>query len=93
MPRDVGEGRRKEGGEEGRRQGPSHIAKDGTHLTGRVVLVWRCGCRHTDFLLIIIKALLARRKDLKVVLMSATLQASLFSQYFDGCPAIHVPGR
>jgi ATP-dependent RNA helicase DHX57 len=44
-------------------------------------------------LLIIIKALLARRKDLKVVLMSATLQASLFSQYFDGCPAIHVPGR
>jgi ATP-dependent RNA helicase DHX29 len=48
---------------------------------------------HTDFLLIILKALLARRPDLKIVLMSATLQSSLFSAYFAGCPTIHVPGR
>jgi hypothetical protein len=50
-------------------------------------------CRHTDFLLIIIKQLLVRRADLKVVLMSATLQASLFTAYLGDCPAVHVPGR
>ena len=37
--------------------------------------------------------LLERRKDLKLILMSATLQADLFQNYFGNCPAIHVPGR
>ena len=40
----------------------------------------------TDFLLIILRALLNRRPDLKVVLMSATVDAERFSQYLD-------PGR
>jgi hypothetical protein len=29
---------------------------------------------------------------LKVILMSATLNANLFSEYFDNCPTIHIPG-
>jgi len=47
----------------------------------------------TDFLLILIKRLLARRKDLRVVFMSASMDASLFASYFDNCPIISVPGR
>ena len=38
----------------------------------------------TDFLLIILKGLLGRRPGLKLVLMSATLNASMFSDYFWG---------
>lgn len=47
----------------------------------------------TDFLLILIKRLLARRKDLKVIFMSASMDASLFARYFDNCPIISVSGR
>ncbi|XP_078313868.1 putative ATP-dependent RNA helicase DHX34 isoform X2 [Crassostrea virginica] len=48
---------------------------------------------HTDFLLGVMKCLLMHRKDLKLVLMSATINISLFSNYFDGAPVIKVPGR
>lgn len=48
---------------------------------------------NTDFLLIILKDLLARRKSLKLVLMSATLNADAFSSYFGGCPVVSIPGR
>lgn len=33
------------------------------------------------------------RRDLKVVLMSATLDAKLFCSFFDGAPLVSVPGR
>jgi len=48
---------------------------------------------NTDFLLIILKDLLQRRKSLKLVLMSATLNAERFSDYFGGCPTVSIPGR
>lgn len=48
---------------------------------------------NTDFLLIILRDLLARRKSLKLVLMSATLNAETFSTYFSGCPTVSIPGR
>jgi len=48
---------------------------------------------NTDFLLIILKDLLARRKSLKLVLMSATLNADTFSAYFTGAPTVSIPGR
>lgn len=38
----------------------------------------------TDFLLIILKGLLAKRPGLKLVLMSATLNADMFSDFFGG---------
>ncbi|KAH8902299.1 P-loop containing nucleoside triphosphate hydrolase protein [Coniochaeta sp. PMI_546] len=47
----------------------------------------------SDFLLIVLKKLLLRRKDLKVVLMSATVDAERFSKYLGGAPVLNVPGR
>ncbi|KAJ3995009.1 P-loop containing nucleoside triphosphate hydrolase protein [Lentinula boryana] len=47
----------------------------------------------SDFLLIVLKSLLEQRSDLKVVLMSATVDAEKISEYFGGCPTLHVPGR
>ncbi|XP_067245956.1 ATP-dependent DNA/RNA helicase DHX36 [Chanodichthys erythropterus] len=46
----------------------------------------------SDVLLTIVKDLLIAREDLKVVLMSATLNAEKFSKYFNNCPMIHIPG-
>ena len=37
---------------------------------------------HSDFLMIILRDVLPRRPDLKLILMSATLNAEMFSQYF-----------
>lgn len=48
-------------------------------------------CFLTDFLLIVLKELLPRRPDLRVILMSATLDANLFSSYFGGAPSVHIP--
>ena len=47
----------------------------------------------SDFLLIVLRRLLPRRPDLKVVLMSATIDANRFSAYLNGCPILMVPGR
>ena len=46
-----------------------------------------------DFLLGILKRILARRRDLKVIVSSATLDSDLFSRFFGNAPALHVPGR
>lgn len=47
---------------------------------------------HSDVLMAIVKDLLICRPDLKVILMSATLNAEKFSQYFGKCPMLHIPG-
>ncbi|KAK8864514.1 hypothetical protein IAR55_001764 [Kwoniella newhampshirensis] len=47
----------------------------------------------SDFLLIVLKNLCQQRKDLKVVLMSATVDADKISTFFGGCPYLSVPGR
>ncbi|KAL8870659.1 MAG: hypothetical protein Q9174_003348 [Haloplaca sp. 1 TL-2023] len=47
----------------------------------------------SDFLLIVLRKLLARRPGLKVILMSATVDADKFSAYFSGAPVMTVPGR
>jgi ATP-dependent RNA helicase DHX29 len=47
----------------------------------------------SDFLLIVLRKLMTRRPDLKVVLMSATVDADRFSKYLDGAPVLNVPGR
>ncbi|XP_037783105.1 ATP-dependent DNA/RNA helicase DHX36-like isoform X1 [Penaeus monodon] len=46
----------------------------------------------SDFIIAIAKDLIKVRSDLKVILMSATLNAELFSEYFGGCPMLHIPG-
>ncbi|KAF9270347.1 P-loop containing nucleoside triphosphate hydrolase protein [Marasmius fiardii PR-910] len=47
----------------------------------------------SDFLLIVLKSLLEQRSDLKVILMSATMDAEKIADYFGGCPTLAVPGR
>ena len=48
----------------------------------------------SDFLLMIIRDLLPRRPKLKILLMSATLNASSFASYFgQAAPVIDIPGR
>lgn len=47
--------------------------------------------RMTDFLLILLRELLPRRPDLRLVLMSATLDVESFKLYFGGCPSLEVP--
>jgi len=46
----------------------------------------------TDMLLILLKRALQLNSNLRVLIMSATLNAHLFQQYFD-CPTVKVPGR
>ncbi|XP_006109533.1 probable ATP-dependent RNA helicase DHX34, partial [Myotis lucifugus] len=48
---------------------------------------------HNDFLLGVLRRLLPKRPDLKVILMSATINISLFSSYFGSAPVVQVPGR
>ncbi|KND00002.1 uncharacterized protein SPPG_04349 [Spizellomyces punctatus DAOM BR117] len=47
----------------------------------------------SDFLLMVLRDLLLTQPRLKLVLMSATLNAELFQAYFGQAPRIHVPGR
>ncbi|XP_033625167.1 ATP-dependent RNA helicase DHX30-like [Asterias rubens] len=46
----------------------------------------------TDFLLILLKNLLQVNPDIKLILMSASINARLISSYFNDCPMISVPG-
>ncbi len=61
----------------------SHVVVDEVHERSE----------ESDFLLMILRDLLRRKKHLKVLLMSATLNAELFSGYFGSIPVIEIPGR
>ncbi|CAN4089642.1 unnamed protein product [Withania somnifera] len=62
--------------------GVSHLLVDEIHERGM----------NEDFLLIILRDLLPRRPDLRLILMSATINAELFSKYFRDAPTIYIPG-
>lgn len=47
----------------------------------------------SDFLLTILKDVVMRRSDLQLILMSATVDCNKFSNYFNRCPVITIPGR
>lgn len=47
---------------------------------------------NSDFILVLLQGLIKKRNDLRVILMSATLQAELFSSYFGNAPVINVEG-
>ena len=47
----------------------------------------------TDVLMALLKDLTLRRKDLKLIVMSATLDAAKFQRYFNEAPLLAVPGR
>eukprot|EP01134_Creolimax_fragrantissima_P005064 CFRG5064T1 len=48
---------------------------------------------HTDVLFGLLKKLVKRRPDMKLIVTSATLDAEKFSQYFFQCPIFTIPGR
>ncbi|XP_075003593.1 putative ATP-dependent RNA helicase DHX57 isoform X4 [Calonectris borealis] len=64
-------------------QGITHIIVDEVHER----------TEESDFLLLVLKDIMIQRPDLRIILMSATLNAELFSQYFHSCPIINIPGR
>ncbi|KAI6215765.1 hypothetical protein M3Y94_00423000 [Aphelenchoides besseyi] len=47
----------------------------------------------TDILMGLLKEVVKNRLDIKIVIMSATLDAGKFQNYFDSCPLMSVPGR
>ncbi|EEF41979.1 ATP-dependent RNA helicase, putative [Ricinus communis] len=62
--------------------GVTHVIVDEIHERGM----------NEDFLLIVLRDLLPHRPELRLILMSATLNAELFSSYFGGAPTLHIPG-
>ena len=68
--------------------GVSHVVVDEVHERDLL----------SDFLLVILRSLAARRKDFHLVAMSATVNAELFKSYFEQhlqttCPVVEIPGR
>jgi len=47
----------------------------------------------TDILMGLLKEVAKQRPDLKIIVMSATLDAGKFQDYFDGAPLLTIPGR
>ena len=48
---------------------------------------------NTDVLFGVLRKVVARRSDLKLIVTSATLSADVFSNYFGGVPVFRIPGR
>ncbi|KAM3186116.1 hypothetical protein ACTXT7_004995 [Hymenolepis weldensis] len=46
-----------------------------------------------DFLMAMLKRILPMRPDLRVILMSATMNSMKFSEFFGNCPHLEIPGR
>lgn len=61
----------------------SHIIVDEVHERSE----------ESDFLLLVLKKLMVIRSDLKIILMSATLNAGIFCDYFGNVPVLEIPGR
>ncbi|CAD7923399.1 unnamed protein product [Amoebophrya sp. A120] len=65
-------------------RGITHIVFDEIHERDKLA----------DFALIFIRDLVQRRPDMRLVLMSATLQLETFENYFEGIvQKVHIPGR
>ena len=73
------------------------LASDPTLRSVRTLIVDECHERerNCDFLLNLVRSLLPQRPELRLVLMSATINAELFSQYFQArhifCPGFTFP--
>ncbi|XP_064483411.1 ATP-dependent RNA helicase DHX30-like isoform X2 [Ornithodoros turicata] len=64
-------------------QGISHVIVDEVHERNV----------ETDFLLILLQEIIKRNADLRVIIMSATINTKKFSDYFEGAPIITIPGK
>ncbi|XP_022130411.2 dosage compensation regulator isoform X2 [Pieris rapae] len=68
---------------EGGLRGVSHVLVDEVHERDA----------DTDFALILLRDMAHTYPDLRIILMSATVDTTLFVNYFGNCPVIEVPGR
>ncbi|XP_055708405.1 dosage compensation regulator isoform X2 [Phlebotomus papatasi] len=48
---------------------------------------------NSDFIMVVLRDMVHTYPDLRVILMSATIDTTLFSEYYGNCPVIEVPGR
>lgn len=48
---------------------------------------------NTDFVMVVLRDMVHTYPDVRIILMSATIDTTLFSKYFNNCPVIEVPGR
>ena len=69
--------------QEGNLERVTHLIIDEVHERDRFV----------DFLLGVLKSRLPRLPKLRLILMSAALDISVFSNYFGSCPVMHVQGK
>ncbi|XP_043277382.1 dosage compensation regulator isoform X2 [Venturia canescens] len=68
---------------EGGLRGVSHVIVDEIHE--RDV--------NSDFIMVVLRDMIHQYPDLRIILMSATIDTTLFSQYFNNCPVIEIAGR
>ena len=50
-------------------------------------------CLNTDVLFGILKNVAQKRRDIKIIITSATMNAEKFSLFFGGAPIFEIPGR
>lgn len=48
---------------------------------------------NSDFIMVVLRDMVHTYPDLRVILMSATIDTTMFSKYFNDCPVIEVTGR
>ncbi|XP_021914337.1 dosage compensation regulator [Zootermopsis nevadensis] len=48
---------------------------------------------NSDFIMVVLRDMIHTYPDLRLILMSATIDTTLFREYFNNCPVIEVPGR
>lgn len=68
---------------EGGLRGVSHVIVDEIHERDL----------NSDFILVVLRDMVKVYPQLRVILMSATIDTTLFSDYFNGAPVIDAPGR
>ncbi|XP_012225679.1 dosage compensation regulator mle isoform X2 [Linepithema humile] len=68
---------------EGGLRGVSHVIVDEIHE--RDV--------NSDFIMVVLRDMIHLYPELRIILMSATIDTTLFSEYFNNCPVVEVPGR
>ena len=68
---------------EGGLRGVSHVIVDEIHE--RDV--------NSDFIMVVLRDMIHIYPDLRIILMSATIDTTLFSNYFNNSPVIEIPGR